>query len=332
MITSTKYLYPMITLGLLLVIIKTGRTVAKTKCPPATRQVVHDPGETRSHGWKGAHASRDMLVWIETSWFRLASSGGPLVLPGLGLNVCSQLRPDLVIPMQSRSQTWRTRDLHLMQQYPDEYFKQTKNTEACARCTVLVLSFNWDETFPLCPESPGSRLWRELARGKTGEKRVFRSLSAARPLAGHGEIKFLHFADLWRWQRIFGDRGNGSLETVATDLWRETNRRRIGEWQERQYLLRAAATIYWTAATEISEIHKELQFLQIWHWKERNPSELSDRGTGLGNEAVGVGGGGLGLIDSDWLNPSAHLLVIIIIVKSSSSSSWQYWFMSRIEP
>ena len=52
----------MITLGLLLVIIKTGRTVAKTKCPPAGRQVVHDPGETRSHGWKGAHASRDMLV------------------------------------------------------------------------------------------------------------------------------------------------------------------------------------------------------------------------------------------------------------------------------
>ena len=200
----------MITLGLLLVIIKTGRTVAKTKCPPASRQVVHDPGETRSHGWKGAHASRDMLVWIETSWFRLASSGGPLVQPGLGLNVCSQLRPDLVIPMQSRSQTWRTRDLHLMQQYPDEYFKQTKNTEACARCTVLVLSFNWDETFPLCPESPGSRLWRELARGKTGEKRVFRSLSAARPLAGHGEIKFLHFADLWRpWQRIFGGKQTG---------------------------------------------------------------------------------------------------------------------------
>ena len=31
----------------------------------------------------------------------------------------------------------------------------------------------------------------------------------------------------------------------------------------------------------------------------RNPSELSDRGTGLENEAVGVGGGGLGLIDSD---------------------------------
>ena len=32
---------------------------------------------------------------------------------------------------------------------------------------------------------------------------------------------------------------------------------------------------------------------------KRNPSELSDRGTGLENEAVGVGGGGLGLIDSD---------------------------------
>ena len=62
----------MITLGLLLVIIKTGRTVAKTKCPPAARQVSTTQAR---HGLMGGK----VLTQVETCSYESRQAGSDLL-------------------------------------------------------------------------------------------------------------------------------------------------------------------------------------------------------------------------------------------------------------